>query len=58
MVTGGGSWGQEESKYHSYLQEGQKGRSRELQASQPHLSPWEGDGANLSENHFQAQESK
>lgn len=41
-----------------YLQEGRRGRSRELQAGQPHLSSWEGDRANLPENHFQTQGSK
>jgi len=41
----------EESKSHSYSQEGQKGRSGELQAVQPHLDPWEGDGAANPGNH-------
>ena len=41
MMMGQSSWGLEESKGHIYLQEG---GSRELQASQPHFSPWEGDG--------------
>jgi len=31
----------------------EKGESGELQASQPHLNPWEGDRANLPRNHFQ-----
>lgn len=38
MAVGGGFWGLEGSKCHSYLQQG---RSQGLQAS-----PWEGDGRN------------
>jgi len=34
------------------FRESQEGGPRELQASQPHLSPWEGDGAVNSGNHF------
>ena len=52
------SWGLGEvsedwSKCHSYLQEGQEERARELQASQPHLDPEESGGANNSGNYFQ-----
>ncbi|KAK4825859.1 LOW QUALITY PROTEIN: hypothetical protein QYF61_003133, partial [Mycteria americana] len=38
----------EESKCHSSLQEGQERGPRELQASQPHLHTWEGDGLTIS----------
>lgn len=41
-----------ERKYHSFLQEGQEGGRRELQAS--YLDPWKGDGAADSGNYFQA----
>lgn len=54
-----------ESSHHSYLQrnqmsfqEGQEGRSGELQASQPHISPCEGDEATNSGNHFQTHEGQ
>jgi len=45
MTTGRGSLGMGDSKCHLYVQEGQKGRSGKLQASHPHLSPWESSGA-------------
>ena len=44
----------EEIKCHSYLQVGQEGGAGELQASQLHLSPWEGDRAANPANYFQA----
>lgn len=53
MVIRGGSSGWEEIKCHSYLQEGQRGGSRELQDGQPHLNPWEGGGVNNLGNYFQ-----
>ena len=40
VVTGRSALGLEESKCHSCLQEGPEGGPRELQARQPHLSPW------------------
>lgn len=43
------------SKCYSYLEEGQGG-SRELQANQPHLDPWEGGGVANPGNHFQTDE--
>lgn len=46
----------EESKCHSYLQEGQGGQPKELQAGQPHLDPWKGDGAVHPRNYFHARE--
>jgi len=49
MSTGGDYWGLEGSKCHSCLQERQEGGCGELQADQPHLSPWEGHGANHME---------
>lgn len=53
MVTERSAWGQEESKYHSYLQAGQEGDPIEIQVSQfPNWdTPWEGDGNN-SWSHF------
>lgn len=39
---------------HCYLQEEQERGPRKLQASQPHLIPWEHDGATNLGNHFQA----
>jgi len=42
MVTREGFWGLGESRCHSCLQEG---GSEELQAGQPHLTPWGSDGA-------------
>lgn len=56
MAIGGGTWPLEESTWHSYLQEGQGGRSKQLQASQPPLSLWEADRANNSKNLFQTPE--
>lgn len=53
MVTERGSWRLEESKCQCHLQEGQAGRSRELQAGQLHLYSWENDKENSPENHFQ-----
>lgn len=46
----------EENKHHSFLQERTEGRSGELQASQPHVSLWKGDSANLPINHFHTDE--
>lgn len=41
MITGG-SRGLEESKCQCYPQDGQgEGDSRDLEAGQPHLKPWE-----------------
>lgn len=40
----------------SCLQKGQEGESRELQAHQPHLDPWKGDGTANPGNHFQTLE--
>lgn len=54
MATGRSALKLEESKYHSYLQEGQ-GMPWELQAGQHHLSLWEGDGTANPENNFHAQ---
>lgn len=36
-----GDWGGWESKYHFCIHEGQEESSGELQASWPHLIPWE-----------------
>lgn len=55
MAIGRSSRRLEESKYHSYLQEG---GSKELQAHHSHLSPWEGDGENLPGKHFQTHEGQ
>jgi len=41
----------EESRCHFCFHEGQEAGPRELQASQPHLDPWEGDGAANPGNH-------
>lgn len=43
----------EESACHSYLE---GGGPKELQASQPHLFSWDGDGVNNHGNHFQKYE--
>ncbi|KAK4824897.1 hypothetical protein QYF61_021137 [Mycteria americana] len=48
----------ERRKCHSYLQEKQEGGPRELEASQHHLDPWEGNGAANPGNHFQAHEGQ
>lgn len=50
MVLGRG-W---ESKYHSYLQEGQEQSSEELPAVWPRLNPSRGDGRNLPGKDFQS----
>lgn len=50
--------GLEESKCNPYLQERQEVGSRELQFSQSHLSPGEGDWANNPRNSFQTHERK
>jgi len=42
----------------SSLQKGQEWGHRELQASQPHLHPWKGDGAAHSGGHHQASGGK
>lgn len=55
MATVRGFWGLEESKYHSYLQEG---RPEKLQASHSHLSPWEYDAENPPGKHFQTGEGQ
>ena len=57
-MTGRSAQRLEESKCHSYLQGGQEGRLRKLQAAQPHLSPWESDRANQSGNHFHTHEGQ
>lgn len=56
LVIQRGSWKLEESKCHSCLQEGQEGRSEELQAGEPHLNPWVGNGATNAGKHFQTHE--
>lgn len=48
--------GVEERKGHPGLQKGQEGGSRELLASQPHLSPWQGYGVPQSGGHVYPQE--
>lgn len=58
MATGRGSWRLEERKYQLYLQGQKEGRSGELLASLPHLSPWEADGANHPGKHFQTHEGQ
>ena len=50
MVIGGGLWGLEESKCHSFLQEREEGVPKELQTCQLHLDPWEGYTENSSQN--------
>lgn len=40
------------------LKKGREGVPRELQDSQPHLSPWESDGTTNSGKHFQAHKIK
>lgn len=37
------------------LKKGKRGQFGELLAEQPHFNPWEDDGANNSESHFQTQ---
>lgn len=49
----GGVLGNWKRANHSHLQEGQKGGSVKLRASQPHLGPWEGEGSNPSASHLQ-----
>lgn len=58
MSTGRSAQRVEESKCHSHLQEGPEGGPRKLQASQPYLDPWEGDGTANPGNRFQAHEGK
>lgn len=58
VVTRGGSWGLEESKICSCLQEGQERRSGKLKGSQFHLHPWEGNEATNPENHLQTLENQ
>ena len=41
-----------------FCQKGQDGGSEQLQASQPHLHPWKGDGTVCSGCHLQAIERK
>lgn len=53
MLTWSSTQRLEESKCHSYLKKVQERGPRELQAGQPHLDPWEGDGAPSPGNHFQ-----
>lgn len=55
MSIMGGSWGLQERGHHPCLQERW---SAELQASQPHLSPWEGDGENPPGNPLQTYEEQ
>lgn len=50
--------GLEESKCQPYVQEVQEGGSMDLQVGQPHLNPWDGDGATNPENHFQTGEGQ
>ena len=64
-ITFEGFWGVGEvpedwrkANNRSSLEEGQEGGPRELQASQPHLDPWEDGGAANPGNHFQAHEGQ
>lgn len=59
MVTeiGRETWRQGENKYHSYSR-GEERRFGELQAVQPHLSPWEDDGENPLEIFFKNMKDK
>lgn len=41
VATERSAWRLEKSNCHSYIQEGQEGGPRELQAGQAHLDPWE-----------------
>jgi len=50
MATGRSAQRLEKSKCDFFLQEGQEGGPRELQADQLHLDPWESDGAADSGN--------
>jgi len=52
------AWGLKESQCHANLQKGKEGGARELQASQPHLHPWEEDGAAHSGCHLKASGGK
>lgn len=45
------TWGLEEGKCHPGLPKGQEG-PRKLPASQPHISPWKGDGVPLCEGYL------
>ena len=45
MVTG-------KRKYHSHLQEREKGRLRELQADEPHVCGWEDHGVDPAGREF------
>lgn len=53
MVIGGSSQGLGEMKGCFFLQKGQGGRSKELQANQLNLDPRESGGLNTPGNHFQ-----
>lgn len=57
FLTGHSNWGRllrtGRKQMSCLLQEGQGGRCSELQGRQPHLNPWERDGANPPGNHFQ-----
>jgi len=48
-----GSCRGEETKCHSYTEEGQEGGSWEPQASHPHFSHWKGGGATNPGNYVQ-----
>lgn len=43
---------------HCYLQDKQERGPRKLQAHQPHLDPWQGDGATNPGNYFRAHEEQ
>lgn len=58
MVTRRSAQRLEEKKCHVYLQEGQEGGLRELQAGQLHLRPWEGDRTNDPGNNFYTYEGQ
>lgn len=49
----GGSWGLEESNCYCYLQEGQEGGSKELEAGQTNLDAWEDDWSYNPGSHIQ-----
>lgn len=56
VATGKASWKLEESERYSFAHERQA--SGELQAGQPCLNFWQGDGAANVGNHFQACEGR
>lgn len=58
MASGRSAQRLEEGKYQPYVQKGQEIGPREVQASQPDLSHWEGDKTANPRKHFQAHEVK